>query len=164
MFHPKINSIWSESVYILDNLPNCLCFLVSMLLLSLDLCSVNCFFSENSPSDGTVLSAGPVDNEKRLLEQVKGKTYKMDEFLGPTEDFRTQKNTELHQCVIYLSPGDYHRFHSPVDWTVKLRRHFPGRLHFYRPTPSLPIFVLLSVLTAGVHEPLLDKSTYLGYV
>lgn len=37
------------------------------------------------------------------------------------------KNT-LHHCVIYLAPGDYHRFHSPCDWIVKFRRHFSGKL------------------------------------
>lgn len=34
----------------------------------------------------------------------------------------------LFYCVIYLRPGDYHRIHSPVDWNVLTRRHFPGRL------------------------------------
>jgi phosphatidylserine decarboxylase len=24
--------------------------------------------------------------------------------------------------------GDYHHFHSPADWTVAARRHFPGKL------------------------------------
>lgn len=39
----------------------------------------------------------------------------------------TQEGNELYHCVIYLAPGDYHRFHSPTDWTVCHRRHFPGR-------------------------------------
>ncbi|XP_010677069.2 phosphatidylserine decarboxylase proenzyme 1, mitochondrial [Beta vulgaris subsp. vulgaris] len=34
----------------------------------------------------------------------------------------------LFYCVLYLSPGDYHRVHSPVDWNVLVRRHFSGRL------------------------------------
>ncbi|GAB1607222.1 hypothetical protein Ahia01_001005600 [Argonauta hians] len=34
----------------------------------------------------------------------------------------------LYHCVIYLAPGDYHRFHSPTDWIVYFRRHFPGEL------------------------------------
>ncbi|KAJ8645897.1 hypothetical protein MRB53_007645 [Persea americana] len=34
----------------------------------------------------------------------------------------------LFYCVIYLKPGDYHRVHSPVDWSVFLRRHFSGNL------------------------------------
>jgi len=35
-------------------------------------------------------------------------------------------NNRMYQCIIYLAPGDYHRFHSPTDWTVYARRHFPG--------------------------------------
>jgi len=38
----------------------------------------------------------------------------------------TNPVNRLHQCIIYLAPGDYHRFHSPADWTVYARRHFPG--------------------------------------
>ncbi|GLT70454.1 hypothetical protein SLA2020_425340 [Shorea laevis] len=34
----------------------------------------------------------------------------------------------LFYCVIYLKPGDYHRIHSPVDWSILARRHFSGRL------------------------------------
>lgn len=34
----------------------------------------------------------------------------------------------LHQCIVYLAPGDYHHFHSPADWTVLSRRHFPGKI------------------------------------
>ncbi|KAJ0236730.1 Phosphatidylserine decarboxylase proenzyme 1 [Hirschfeldia incana] len=34
----------------------------------------------------------------------------------------------LYYCVIYLKPGDYHRFHSPADWNALVRRHFAGRL------------------------------------
>uniref|UniRef100_A0A0K8SNF2 phosphatidylserine decarboxylase n=1 Tax=Lygus hesperus TaxID=30085 RepID=A0A0K8SNF2_LYGHE len=42
-------------------------------------------------------------------------------------------DNELYQCVIYLSPGDYHRFHSPVDWKVNFRRHFCGELFSVNP-------------------------------
>ncbi|KAM7536136.1 hypothetical protein Aperf_G00000101454 [Anoplocephala perfoliata] len=34
----------------------------------------------------------------------------------------------LYHCAIYLAPGDYHCFHSPTDWKIDMRRHFPGRL------------------------------------
>lgn len=51
----------------------------------------------------------------------------------------------LFFCVIYLSPGDYHRFHSPAPWVVELRRHFPGELYSVAPSvaASLPnLFVV----------------------
>lgn len=32
----------------------------------------------------------------------------------------------LYHCAIYLAPGDYHCFHSPTDWKIDMRRHFPG--------------------------------------
>ena len=37
------------------------------------------------------------------------------------------------QTVVYLAPGDYHRFHSPADWTVVARRHLPGKLYSVSP-------------------------------
>jgi phosphatidylserine decarboxylase len=39
----------------------------------------------------------------------------------------------LYYCVIYLAPGDYHRFHSPVPWVVERRRHFAGELYSVSP-------------------------------
>lgn len=41
--------------------------------------------------------------------------------------------TGLYYVVIYLAPGDYHRFHSPVSWVVKKRRHFAGELYSVSP-------------------------------
>jgi len=92
-----------------------------------------------APCDGKVLHFGPVDVHRGLVEQVKGVTYSLTAFLGSY--FNTTPHTvpfgqpinevcskRLYQCVMYLAPGDYHGFHSPVHWTVNRRRHFPGEL------------------------------------
>ncbi|WEW54707.1 phosphatidylserine decarboxylase 1 [Emydomyces testavorans] len=42
-------------------------------------------------------------------------------------------NRALYYAVIYLAPGDYHRFHSPVSWVVESRRHFAGELFSVSP-------------------------------
>ncbi|KAI9726464.1 MAG: phosphatidylserine decarboxylase 1 [Chrysothrix sp. TS-e1954] len=41
--------------------------------------------------------------------------------------------TTLYYMVVYLAPGDYHRFHSPVSWVVSQRRHFSGELYSVSP-------------------------------
>eukprot|EP00088_Acartia_fossae_P010141 TRINITY_DN15007_c0_g1_i1.p1 TRINITY_DN15007_c0_g1~~TRINITY_DN15007_c0_g1_i1.p1 ORF type:complete len:400 (+),score=19.70 TRINITY_DN15007_c0_g1_i1:122-1321(+) len=97
-----------------------------------------------SPCDGKVLHFGPVDVPTGLVEQVKGVTYSLNTFLGsyfassphtmplnledPEAVVEDEAPRVLHQCILYLAPGDYHGFHSPVDWTIQKRRHFPGEL------------------------------------
>jgi phosphatidylserine decarboxylase len=39
---------------------------------------------------------------------------------------RVKPGNALFFAVIYLAPGDYHRFHSPTAWVVEKRRHFQG--------------------------------------
>ncbi|CAO1620616.1 unnamed protein product [Parajaminaea phylloscopi] len=43
------------------------------------------------------------------------------------------EGNKLHFAVIYLAPGDYHRFHSPTNWVVERRRHFRGELYSVSP-------------------------------
>lgn len=40
---------------------------------------------------------------------------------------------QLYYAVVYLAPGDYHRFHSPTNWVVEKRRHFAGELFSVSP-------------------------------
>lgn len=45
-----------------------------------------------------------------------------------------ERGNELHYMVIYLSPGDYHRFHSPAIHTARYRRHIVGYLEPVKPS------------------------------
>lgn len=47
--------------------------------------------------------------------------------------WRATPQKRLFFCVVYLAPGDYHRFHSPVSWVVERRRHFAGELYSVSP-------------------------------
>ncbi|KAF7688524.1 phosphatidylserine decarboxylase proenzyme, mitochondrial isoform X2 [Silurus meridionalis] len=110
-------------------------------------CGSHCVIS---PADGKILHFGRVKNCE--VEQVKGVTYSLETFLGPytwTESLDinrheddhnnfqnllvTKKGNDLFHCVVYLAPGDYHCFHSPTDWRVSHRRHFPGSLMSVNP-------------------------------
>ncbi|KAI3379488.1 hypothetical protein SNEBB_005443 [Seison nebaliae] len=111
------------------------------------------------PSDGCILSYGPCNNIS--IDQIKGVNYSMKHFIGPiTWNVRGkgptsninhfyipkpdlpyhqnllhhESNTRLYFTTIYLSPGDYHRFHSPTEWTIHYRRHFPGELFSVNPS------------------------------
>jgi len=101
-----------------------------------------------SPVDGKVLACGEVTADS--LEHIKGKTYSLLSFLGAKVenllrkgvDEAAKKQTKLYHCVIYLSPGDYHRIHFPVDCQITTRKHFPGTLFpvsspFLRLIPSI---------------------------
>ena len=117
-------------------------------------------YSISSPCDGTVLSFGEVNSEDSTIDCVKGRSYRLDEFmtgvigdendpssrrdkirkhksnpavLGLLETVRDRGN-KLHYMVIYLSPGDYHRFHSPANHTADFRRHVVGYLSPVKPS------------------------------
>ena len=113
-----------------------------------------------SPCDGRVLTQGKVSTADSTIDCVKGRSYRLDEFLlgyiGDPEDkddtaskIASRKNNssvqalldnvsakgnELHYMVIYLSPGDYHRFHSPAIHTGHYRRHIAGYLSPVKPS------------------------------
>ncbi|KAI9545450.1 hypothetical protein NQZ68_036437 [Dissostichus eleginoides] len=104
------------------------------------LCASSCLIS---PADGRILHFGRVQNSQ--VEQVKGVTYSLEHFLGPqrgrsqdaSRSFQdlllSSPQNDLFHVVVYLAPGDYHCFHSPADWRVELRRHFPGSLMSVNP-------------------------------
>eukprot|EP00512_Aurantiochytrium_limacinum_P000658 CAMPEP_0171494706 /NCGR_PEP_ID=MMETSP0958-20121227/5707_1 /TAXON_ID=87120 /ORGANISM="Aurantiochytrium limacinum, Strain ATCCMYA-1381" /LENGTH=463 /DNA_ID=CAMNT_0012028551 /DNA_START=76 /DNA_END=1467 /DNA_ORIENTATION=+ len=95
------------------------------------------------PVDAKVLHVATTEMKSALenggpeLEQIKGVSYKMEEFVGKFPAGLTEEaiasDRKLQTVVLYLAPGDYHHFHSPVDWEIDQRRHFPGRLLPVRP-------------------------------
>ncbi|XP_017158810.1 phosphatidylserine decarboxylase proenzyme, mitochondrial isoform X1 [Poecilia reticulata] len=102
-------------------------------------CAASCL---TSPADGRILHFGRVQNSQ--VEQVKGVTYSLENFLGPPsrpspdptsfqDRLLSSPDRALFHVVVYLAPGDYHCFHSPADWRVELRRHFPGSLMSVNP-------------------------------
>ncbi|WP_312753042.1 phosphatidylserine decarboxylase [Rummeliibacillus suwonensis] len=75
-----------------------------------------------SPVDAKIESFG--DIEKNTTFYVKGKTYDLKDLLGKDEIVNHYINGKY--IVFYLSPADYHRFHSPIDAKV-IRQFTLGR-------------------------------------
>ncbi|WP_456273955.1 phosphatidylserine decarboxylase [Bacillus sp. AK031] len=67
-----------------------------------------------SPVDGRLADSGTISDSLRML--VKGKEYSVEEMLGSKE--KAKKYAGGQSLILYLSPADYHRIHSPVDAAV----------------------------------------------
>ncbi|XP_072963327.1 phosphatidylserine decarboxylase proenzyme 1, mitochondrial [Typha angustifolia] len=69
-------------------------------------------------------------SEETMLEDSNTKSWWRVSLASPRlrDPIPMQVKKGIFYCVIYLKPGDYHRVHSPVDWHVLRRRHFPGHL------------------------------------
>jgi phosphatidylserine decarboxylase len=78
-----------------------------------------------SPADGRLDDVGPIDDTSRFV--VKGQTYSGAELLGSVDEAVRYHGGQY--AVVYLSPRDYHRVHSPVDGVVTRVRHIPGSLY-----------------------------------
>ncbi|TJY39751.1 phosphatidylserine decarboxylase [Cohnella pontilimi] len=78
-----------------------------------------------SPVDAKIASCGPVRDG--LLLQVKGQDYTLDELLNGSP--RVAHYRHGYYWVLYLSPTDYHRIHSPCDGDVVESEHMPGRVY-----------------------------------
>lgn len=78
-----------------------------------------------SPVDGTIIEVG--DIQAGILMPVKGQTYSAEELLGGSPHASRFERGKF--AVIYLSPSDYHRIHSPVDGTVLEWDRIPGTVY-----------------------------------
>jgi phosphatidylserine decarboxylase len=68
------------------------------------------------------------EGEKSIFHPSTAQVLKASIALSPSNE-----ETDLFYTVIYLAPGDYHRFHSPVTWVSTIRRHFVGELYSVAP-------------------------------
>lgn len=63
--------------------------------------------------------------------QVKSTSFHLKRFLFGDEKRpeEIKLKSSLHSLIVsihYLSPRDYHRFHSPTDWTIERQIYIPG--------------------------------------
>lgn len=87
--------------------------------------------------DGTALGSDPSIRKELLIAS--------EIAASPITTRNASKDKKLFFAVIYLAPGDYHRYHSPTNWVTTLRRHFIGELFSVAPffQKTLPgLFVL----------------------
>jgi len=75
-----------------------------------------------SAADGRIACMGRIDESSTWV--VKGRPYRIDELLGDREEARRYDGGL--GSVIYLSPRDYHRVHSPVKGVLSRVRSLPG--------------------------------------
>lgn len=78
-----------------------------------------------SPVDAKITACGTISDG--LLLQVKGQDYTIDELLNGSP--RIAQYQHGYYWVLYLSPTDYHRIHSPCDGQVVEIEHIPGRVY-----------------------------------
>lgn len=77
-----------------------------------------------SPADGKIEDFGPVDLAASVT--VKGKPYRVGDLLGDVGLGQAYQGGNYF--IVYLSPRDYHRVHTPVAGQVSAARHVPGTL------------------------------------
>ncbi|SFJ03165.1 phosphatidylserine decarboxylase [Paenibacillus sp. UNC496MF] len=78
-----------------------------------------------SPVDALITGCGPI--RQGTILNVKGQDYTIEELLNRSP--RTENYKNGYFIVLYLSPTDYHRIHTPVTGTVVEREHVPGKVY-----------------------------------
>jgi phosphatidylserine decarboxylase len=77
-----------------------------------------------SPADGRLEQSGPVTAGGRIT--VKSTAYRVGELIGDEAEAKRYEGGSF--AVVYLSPRDYHRVHSPVSGKLVLVRSLAGDL------------------------------------
>jgi len=84
-----------------------------------------------SPVDGLVSQSQPIDGNKMI--QAKRHEYTTEALVGGDIDY-AKKFKDGDSAVIYLSPKDYHRIHSPTDAKLISMTYVPGDLFAVNPS------------------------------
>ncbi|MDR2906197.1 MAG: phosphatidylserine decarboxylase [Helicobacteraceae bacterium] len=80
-----------------------------------------------SPCDSLITDFGKI--QENTLFQIKGMGYKLNDLLpNYSEEFLRDFNGGTY-INFYLSPRDYHRYHSPLNLTAIKLTHIPGKLY-----------------------------------
>lgn len=77
------------------------------------------------PNDGAVSQLGDIDGNR--IFQAKGRSFSLVELLGGSEE-RARPYVGGRFATMYLSPGDYHRYHMPLSGRLIETVYIPGRL------------------------------------
>ncbi|ANE46113.1 phosphatidylserine decarboxylase [Paenibacillus swuensis] len=78
-----------------------------------------------SPVDARITGMGVIDNGSLL--NVKGQDYTLEELLHFSPRSESYKHGFYY--VLYLSPTDYHRIHTPVAGEMVETEHIPGKVY-----------------------------------
>lgn len=78
-----------------------------------------------SPVDALITGIGTIKDGQML--SVKGQDYTVEELLNQSP--RTVNYRDGYFFVLYLSPTDYHRIHSPATGKVLEKEHIPGKVY-----------------------------------
>lgn len=78
-----------------------------------------------SPVDALIMGMGQIENG--LMLNIKGQNYTIADLLNNSPRLVNYKNGYYY--VLYLSPADYHRIHSPVAGTIIEMEHIPGKVY-----------------------------------
>lgn len=78
-----------------------------------------------SPVDALITGMGEIKDGTIL--NVKGQTYTISEMLGDSTEESYYRNGQF--IVLYLSPTDYHRIHSPISGQILKHVHKQGKYY-----------------------------------
>lgn len=118
-----------------------------------------------SPCDSLVSAYGKI--QESLALQIKGMQYDVKNLLGDYISKASKSRLEGGMFVnFYLSPSDYHRYHTPIDMRIAKAVHIPGKLYpvnftWLRKVPSLFIENERVVLECYTKD---DKLFYMIFV